>query len=285
MVFPDLDTTYVQRLNEHNEEALQLLYSLCSPSKLWSSLPSEDISLHKRHFEKTPPPSYLSDSDQLAFRRHECIRGVGIIDAPPETVFEAFRDNAKVLEFNDNIESIRDLHSFPTRVTQESITWTKVSWSKASPKNIPFVKAREFYSVVSFTKFRNGTFAIVNRPAYIVDNKIRDFRSVRGSLLLSGNIFEPYQNKTKITQIIHINPGGSADSSAIAWILNRRQLPSYVFIKKLERVVLEDLEKKKSSLRASDHVQTMLSELRGNWKKRVRKGNLGIGIYSFKRRQ
>ena len=275
----ELDSYSEAFLPSHDEEALQLLYRTSQRSNAWSPIPSEDISLHKRRFEFETPPSYLSDIDKLAFRRHECVRGIGIVNAPPDAIFEAFRDNAKILEFNDNIQRIKDLYTFPVRVTQDSITLTKVSWSKASPKNIPFVKPREFYSIVSFTKFRNGTYVIINRPAYLFGEP-KDAQSVRGSLLLSGNIIEPYQNRTKITQVIHINPGGSADSAAIAWIINRRQLGSYIFIKSLERVVLADMERLRSSWSSKDLVDDVFSDIKRTWKRRTSFGRLSLNMQS-----
>lgn len=281
-----LDAYSAALLPSHDEEALHLLYRASQRSNAWSPLPSDDISLHKCRFEFDRPPSYLNDADRVAFRRHECVRGIGIINAPPEAIFEAFRDNAKILEFNDNIQGIQDLHTFPLRVTEDSVTLTKVSWSKASPRNIPFVKPREFYSIVSFTKFRNGTYVIINRPAYLL-GKPKDSLSVRGSLLLSGNIIEPYQNRTKITQVIHINPGGSADSAAIAWIINRRQLSSYVFIKSLERVVLADMERSQTSMHSKDRMQSLFSGIKDAWEMRARMGHLSFSmqnVHSFKRK-
>ena len=44
---------------------------------------------------------------------------------------------------------------------------------------------------------------------------------VRATILLAGNILEPYgsdQMSTKLTQIAHVNPGGGADTPAIAWV-------------------------------------------------------------------
>ena len=279
-----LDSSAEALLHSHNDEALHLLYRTSLQSHAWNALPSDDIVLHKRRFESDTPPSFLSDADKLAFRRHECIRGIGIVNAPPEIIFEAFRDNAKILEFNSNIQGIRDIFAFPIRVTEDSATWTKVSWSKASPKNIPFVKSREFYSIVSFTKFKNGTYVIVNRPAYPL-GKSKDSQSVRGSLLLSGNIIEPYQNRTKITQIIHINPGGSADTAAIAWIINRRQLSSYVFIKSLEKVVLAETERIQLIQRSKDQIRGIFSGIKSAWQSRARVEHLSLSIQRIKRKQ
>ena len=44
---------------------------------------------------------------------------------------------------------------------------------------------------------------------------------VRATVLLAGNIIEPHGENgawTKLTQIAHVNPGGAADTPAIAWV-------------------------------------------------------------------
>ena len=80
---------------------------------------------------------------------------------------------------------------------------------------------------------------ITNRPAYHPDFPPSS-KYVRATLLLVGNIIEPILGKeneqhTRLTQVAHINPGGAADTSAAAFVINKLCAvgpPS--FIKKLE---------------------------------------------------
>jgi hypothetical protein len=236
-----LESKQLYGMNAENDEALKYLSNLAKPSSDWIMVSDNaDVVIHKRTITSHMPPSYLNEADKAASRRHECVRGVGVIDAPPEFVFKTFRDNNKLMEFNSNIGAVKDLYDFPKSSGENEIeTWTKVAWSKAVA-NIPFVKARDFYSIVSFSKFRKtGSYIIINRPAYLSKDESHS-GCVRGSLLLSGNIIEPYGNQTRITQVIQINPGGSADSAAVAWLINKKQLHTYVFIKALDNVVRRD---------------------------------------------
>jgi hypothetical protein len=227
------------QLDRDNADAMSYLLELANSNKAWKACSSpSDSKIYKRYADYAP--GYLSESDKLACRRHEIVRGEGIIDATPQDVFDVFRDNDSIMKLNNNCENLIDLHLFPSTTDfQGRIQWTKVAFSKATPKHLPFVKSREFYSLVTFNQFlNNGTYIIVNRPAYMsAESKITD--SVLGSILLAGNIIEPFHNRTRITQIIHINPGGSADTPAVAWILNKKQLPSYVTIQSIEAVVKE----------------------------------------------
>lgn len=106
------------------------------------------------------------------------------------------------------------------------------------PKYGPF-KARDFASVVNFKRFNNGTFMIINRPAYHPDYPPTS-KYVRATTLLVGNIIEPYKGKfnedhTRITQVAHVNPGGAGDTSAVAYIINKLcAVGPPNFIRKLE---------------------------------------------------
>jgi hypothetical protein len=104
------------------------------------------------------------------------------------------------------------------------------------PKYGP-LKARDFCSIVHFTKFMNGTAIIMNRPAYHPSYPTSN-KYVRATILLAGNIIQPLDNgrKTLLTQIAHVNPGGGADTTAIAWMINQLcAVGPPTFMKKLEK--------------------------------------------------
>ena len=99
------------------------------------------------------------------------------------------------------------------------------------------MKARDFVSIVNYRKYDNGTYIILNRPAYHPEYPPSN-KFVRATVLLAGNIIEPYgidKKQTKVTQIAQINPGGGADTPAIAWMINKLcALGPPTFMKKLE---------------------------------------------------
>jgi hypothetical protein len=102
------------------------------------------------------------------------------------------------------------------------------------PKYGPF-KARDFLTVVNYNKYDNGTYIILNRPAY-VNNFKTNKKYVRATVLLAGNIIKPISDKkTHLTLIAHINPGGGADTRAAAWLINKLcAFGPPTFMKKLE---------------------------------------------------
>ena len=92
---------------------------------------------------------------------------------------------------------------------------------------------------------------ITNRPAYHPDFPPNS-KYVRATLLLVGNIIEPVnslgrEQYTRLTQVAHINPGGAADTSAAAFVINKLCAvgpPS--FIKKLEAAAQKSDRMKKN---------------------------------------
>lgn len=85
---------------------------------------------------------------------------------------------------------------------------------------------------------------IINRPAYHPEYPPTS-KYVRATTLLVGNIIEPVNvggNKlhTRLTQVAHVNPGGAADTSAAAYLINKLCAvgpPS--FIRKLEAAAVK----------------------------------------------
>jgi hypothetical protein len=99
--------------------------------------------------------------------------------------------------------------------------WSKISYA-VTPTYSPF-KSRDFLSVVHYNKFCNGTSVIVNRPAYLASHPPTELH-VRATVLLAGNIIRPYGesgNRTHLTVIAQVNPGGGADTPAAAWLINK----------------------------------------------------------------
>jgi len=95
----------------------------------------------------------------------------------------------------------------------------KATWA-AGPKYGVF-KPRDFCSFVHYVSKSDGTRIVLNRPAY--HSSYEPVGShVRACVLLAGNIMEPLDGgrRTRYTQIAHVNPGGGADTKAIAFIVN-----------------------------------------------------------------
>ena len=141
----------------------------------------------------------------------------------------------------------------------------------SGPSYGPF-KARDYVSVVNFKEFNNGTFMITNRPAYHPDfppNK----KYVRATLLLVGNIIEPVmgignEQHTRLTQVAHINPGGAADTSAAAFVINKLCAvgpPS--FIKKLEAAAQKSDRMKNKTNEKSFKMSSIANDLNNIKKK------------------
>ena len=142
----------------------------------------------------------------------------------------------------------------------------------SGPSYGPF-KARDYVSVVNFKKFNNGTFMITNRPAYHPDFPPSS-KYVRATLLLVGNIIEPILGKeneqhTRLTQVAHINPGGAADTSAAAFVINKLCAvgpPS--FIKKLEAAAQKSdrmKNKSKENKFKMPSIANDINKLRNKW--------------------
>lgn len=114
---------------------------------------------------------------------------------------------------------------------------------------------------------------ITNRPAYHPDFPPSS-KYVRATLLLVGNIIEPILGKeneqhTRLTQVAHINPGGAADTSAAAFVINKLCAvgpPS--FIKKLEAAAQKsDRMKNKSNEKKfkMPSIANDINKLRNKW--------------------
>lgn len=190
---------------------------------------------------------FVSDKDSQRGEKHICVKSFGLIDAPPEAVFQMFIDKSRVKEYNEHIVEMDDRKTFP--VVSNPISglkhWTKLTWT-STPSYGPF-KPRDFFSVVHYRSYRDGSYVIVNRPAYHSSDKALSEGSkkksgnqkyVRATILLAGNIIKPVKgdkNKSYLTMIAHVNPGGGADTRTGAFFANKfcAAAPP-TFIRKLE---------------------------------------------------
>ena len=193
-----------ERISKENEDALNILTRLVSSSDGWLFVSRKNNVIVEKRFLGAGP--YVSVEDAAKGSKHICIKSSGIIKAPPEAVFNLFVDNSRVSEYNEHCTRMKDICKIPAiNANKKSDYGTKLTWA-CGPKYGP-LKPRDFCSVVHYIKYDNGTSIILNRPAY--DARCRPTNKfVRATILLAGNIIQPFGNGcTRITQIAHINPG------------------------------------------------------------------------------
>jgi START domain len=238
-----LDKVQHANIDSDTSESVNLMWRMKAEGAVHGWTPIDDgtspVAMHRRSVSNHP--SYLHGRDKESSSRHDMVRAVGILDAPPAHIFKLIKDNSFILQCNENIVSIRDLHYFPHKYRFSYDIQTKVAVSIVRPKNtiLGLIVPREFHTIVSFIRFMNGTYAVLNRPAYILkEDSSSSSMVVKGSMLFSCNLLEPYGvNQTRLTQYLQINPGGAADTAAVAWILNRKHLSTYAYIKQIERAI------------------------------------------------
>lgn len=153
---------------------------------------------------------FVSAKDSQRGEKHVCVKSFGYLDATPEAVFRMFVDKSYVRSYNEHIVSMEDRAEFlPTPSSSSSITtqqqadrdrdglkyyWSKLTWSSTPSYGLLF-KARDFFSVVHFRALNDGSYIVVNRPAYhssdTATGKKREGKFVRATILLAGNIIRP----------------------------------------------------------------------------------------------
>jgi hypothetical protein len=152
-----------------------------------------------------------------------------------------FVDASKVKEYNEHIVSMEDRAEFSKRIDSSTGIehWTKLTWS-STPSYGPF-KPRDFFSVVHFRRYPDGSFIVLNRPAYHSSGSNpadadKKHRYLRATVLLAGNIIRPAPgNRTHLTMIAHVNPAGGGDTRAGAFFANKLCAAAPpAFIRKLE---------------------------------------------------
>lgn len=212
-------------ITDENKSAMDMLMHLFNIKSGWIYVNEKDgVTVEKRYISKLG--NYIRSEDVLKGEKHACVKASGIINATPDAVYRLFLNNDQVHEYNEHCSILEDVIHIPEKST-------KISWA-CTPKYGPF-KARDFCSIVHFIKRKDGSRIILNRPAYH-DNYKKSSKYVRATILLAGNIIEPYgKDQSYLTQISHINPGGGADTKAAAWIINNLcAVGPPTFIRKLE---------------------------------------------------
>lgn len=234
----DSTGTFVKNVAKENEQAYKLLSELIVSKSGWKHIGTKDGVTVERKF--LGAGAFVSKEDAEKGGKHACIRSSGIINGSPEYVFHLFQDNSLVSKYNEHVTVMKDLQSFSqSRNGKSKLTWCR------GPSYGPF-KARDFVSVVNYRKYGNGGYLILNRPGYHSKYKPSS-NFVRGTILLAGSIIEPDGSdglKTKFTQIAHVNPGGGADTPAVAWMINKLcAFGPPAFVRKLEKCA-NDLQMK-----------------------------------------
>jgi len=232
------DMEFISKLDKENDAASKILASILTSKSGWTHVNTKDgVTVEKRFL---PAQDFVSVEDRKKGGKHACVKSSGIINSSPESVYELFCDNSRVNEYNEHCIKMIDVLQFGGgrgkggggKKSNGVETWSKITWA-SGPKYGPF-KPRDFLSVVYFQKFSNGTSIVLNRPAYqskfATTTKSNDdeegggAKYVRATILLAGNVIEPHGEhgeKTLLTQVAHINPGGGADTPAVAWIINK----------------------------------------------------------------
>ena len=183
-----------------NNQALSMLENLFFSSDGWEFVANRSNVVVEKRF--LPAGPFVSIQDASKGSKHICIKASGILRAPAEKVFKLFVDNSRVHEYNDHCTQMQDIGEV---VQVISDSWTKITWA-AGPKYGP-LKPRDFCSVVHYIQYPNGTYLILNRPAYDA-NCSPTRKYVRATVLLAGNRISPLANGyTHLTQITHVNPG------------------------------------------------------------------------------
>lgn len=246
------DQSFLNNLDQENNQALEMLYRILDEPhpEVSTTLSAAEISNNHDHDDKSHQSwhhvartkginvfrrylgagSFVNKIDAMKGSKHACVKSTAIIHANAEKVFDLFLDINRAKEYNDHISSIKDLYlSGPTT----SKIFSKISYATGHRMG-PF-KARDFVSVVNFIRQDDNSYIILNRPAYLSKTKPSN-KFVRATILLGGNIIKPLgPNKTALTLVAHVNPGGGADTKAAAWIINQLcAVGPPTFIRKLE---------------------------------------------------
>eukprot|EP00903_Cladosiphon_okamuranus_P022209 g20424.t1 len=139
-----------------------------------------------------------------------CIRAWCTMDVPAEAIVELFESSERVKEYNKWFLEGRDLELLDDD--------TMVVWA-SSPAPLPFVKPRDFVTVVNVRRLEDGSIVVVNR-GYRHPAAPPSSDYVRGEVILAANVIKPDSKnryKTHFTMLTQVDPGGIAP----AWIVNK----------------------------------------------------------------
>ena len=225
------DAVFYSKVEKDNKAAFDLLSRLMTSKKGWTHVATTTgVTVERRILAPGP---FVDKADAAKAGKHACVKSTGMMNCEAEKVFRMFMDRSRVGEYNEHVSELRDVHFFPKKSSDH---FTKITWA-CGPKYGPF-KPRDFLSVVHFQKYANGTYVILNRPAYHSEWK-PSAKYVRATVLLAGNVIEPRgSGRCYMTQVAHINPGGVADTPAVAWVINKLCATGPpAFFRKLEKAV------------------------------------------------
>lgn len=242
----DPNAVFFGRLEKDNAAAFDMLSRLMTAKDGWTKVATnQGVTVERRSLA---PGSFVDPDDAAKAGKHACVKSTGLMNCDAESVFKMFMDRDRVREYNEHVSELRDVHYFPKKSKDN---FSKITWACGPPYG-PF-KARDFVSVVHFQRFANGTYVILNRPAYHSGWGPTPDKFVRATVLLAGNVMEPRGpdgQQCFITQIAHVNPGGICDTPAVAFIINKLCATGPpAFIRKLEQAVRRTAPSRKSSLR------------------------------------
>lgn len=149
--------------------------------------------------------------------RFDAVKAVTVLDCPPSTVVEVFRDNSKCQEYNEFFAEMDDVVQIDEN--------TKIVWS--ATERIGPLRARDFATRVHFRTLPDGTELIANLAEQVSCSDQRaagkQSKYCRMEMLLGGHIVRSVPgspSKCEYTQITHANPGGALDSKVGAFLAN-----------------------------------------------------------------
>jgi len=223
------DREFLNRLDEHNGIAFDMLLNLLNVKNGWEVVSSgSGIQVERRYLQAGP---FVDPVDAAKGMKHACVKSTAILNTSASAIFDLFLNTARTKEYNSHCVHVEDVHSLPQESERDQ--WSKISYAQG-PRMGPF-KARDFCSVVHYRRYTNGTCIILNRPAYY--SKLAPTNKyIRATVLLAGNIIEPLgEDRARLTLIAHVNPGGGADTRAAAYLINQLcAVGPPAFLKKIE---------------------------------------------------
>eukprot|EP00188_Purpureofilum_apyrenoidigerum_P002077 Plantae.Rhodophyta-Purpureofilum_apyrenoidigerum.ctg22373.p1 GENE.Plantae.Rhodophyta-Purpureofilum_apyrenoidigerum.ctg22373~~Plantae.Rhodophyta-Purpureofilum_apyrenoidigerum.ctg22373.p1 ORF type:complete len:284 (+),score=61.83 Plantae.Rhodophyta-Purpureofilum_apyrenoidigerum.ctg22373:53-853(+) len=219
----------LDNINQKNDELLDKLFKL-TEEKGWEEIRREDDIVIWR--KRMPPELNFGGGDAWRAEKFYAVMAKATINAPAHKLFQLFRDNSRVPEYNEHCQKLRDLEYLDKD--------TKISWSATGRFGGGVFKARDFVTRVHYRIIKDRTFIVVNRPEEHEDARPTN-QYVRAEVLLAGNVMKVRKddpNKTDFMVITHVNPGGIADTALGSKVVNMLCANSPItFINSLQNAV------------------------------------------------
>jgi len=144
-----------------------------------------------------------------------CVRAIGIIDSPLPQVYDLFRSNEFVREYNEYCQECEDVGFIDPA--------TKVTWATSKPF-FPF-SSRDFVTRSHYRRLRDGSLVLATMSEQLpcADFQERGLSDeyVRMDMTLGGYVLRPIDGgrKTEFQMLSLANPGGALDSTVGAMML------------------------------------------------------------------